>query len=223
VNRRARAALAAELAAVDELFEGRVFAELSQLLPDGATLWAGSSMPVRDLDTFFPTVPQKVRMLANRGANGIDGVVSSALGAAAAGPGPTVLVLGDISFYHDMNGLLAATRHGLSLTIVLLNNDGGGIFSFLPQASAPALMATTNSGESLFELLFGTPHGLDFSHAAALYGATYRRVGDWPGFRAAVQAGIAQGGLHIVEVPTDRRRNVVLHRRCWPAVAEALR
>jgi 2-succinyl-5-enolpyruvyl-6-hydroxy-3-cyclohexene-1-carboxylate synthase len=219
-NRRAREVLSSELAAMDELFEGRVFAELANLLPAHATLWAGSSMPVRDLDTFFPAREHPIRFLANRGANGIDGVVSSALGAAAAGPGPTVLAIGDISFYHDMNGLLAAARHGLDLTIVLINNDGGGIFSFLPQATA--LHSAGDDATDHFELLFGTPHGLDFRHAAALYGATYTRVADWPHFRAAVQAGMANGGLHVVEVPTDRHRNVVLHRRCWPAVATAL-
>ncbi|CAA9579044.1 MAG: 2-succinyl-5-enolpyruvyl-6-hydroxy-3-cyclohexene-1-carboxylic-acid synthase, partial [uncultured Thermomicrobiales bacterium] len=108
-----RAAIAGQLAAADEPFEGRVFAELAELLPSGATLFAGNSMPVRDLDAFFPSSGRAIRCLANRGANGIDGVVSSALGAAAATDGPTVLVIGDLSFYHDLNGLLAAKRHGI--------------------------------------------------------------------------------------------------------------
>jgi 2-succinyl-5-enolpyruvyl-6-hydroxy-3-cyclohexene-1-carboxylate synthase len=151
--------------------------------------------------------------MANRGANGIDGVVSSALGVAAYGAGPVVLVLGDISFYHDMNGLLAARSYNLNLVIVLLNNDGGGIFSFLPQATLPA---------DTFEQLFGTPHGLDFSHSAALYGARYTRIADWSRFRQAIQRGLADGGLHIIEVQTDRAQNVAMHRRCWPVVSSAL-
>ncbi len=220
-NRRAREALERELASIDEPFEGRVFAELRTLLPGGSTLWVGSSMPVRDLDTFFGKTSRPIRILANRGANGIDGVISSALGAAAARPGPHVLVIGDISFYHDMNGLLAAARYGLDLTVILLNNDGGGIFSFLPQAEEVSLLDEGDEGRSPFEQLFGTPHGLDFAHAATLYSATFVRAGTWPGFRGAVEAGIEAGGLHIVEVRTERRRNVVLHRRCWPAVAEA--
>jgi 2-succinyl-5-enolpyruvyl-6-hydroxy-3-cyclohexene-1-carboxylate synthase len=199
-----------------------MLAELAALLPGGSTLWVGSSMPVRDLDTFAAKTPRAVRVLANRGANGIDGVVSSALGAAAAGAGPHVLAIGDVSFYHDMNGLLAAARHGLDLTIVLLNNDGGGIFSFLPQAEQSSLVAVDGDGRSQFEELFGTPHGLDFSHAAALYGARFERPADWDGFRRAVRAGIEQGGLHIVEIRTERARNVVQHRRCWQVVAEAL-
>jgi len=215
-NRLARAAIDRELAALDELFEGKVFAELADLLPDGAVLYAGNSMPVRDLDTFFRASERHIWFLSNRGVNGIDGVVSSALGAAAAlhSAGPLVLVIGDLSFYHDSNGLLAAKQHGLDATIVLLNNDGGGIFSFLPQATEAA---------EHFELLFGTPHGLDFRPIAEAYGARFTRVRTWPEFREAVGAGIGGRGLHVVEVPTERRRNVALHRRIWPAVSQALR
>ncbi len=213
VDARARATIADELARIEEPFEGRVFAELAALLPDGATLFAGNSMPVRDLDTFFPSSERRLRFLANRGANGIDGVVSTALGAAAALAGPLALVIGDLSFYHDMNGLLAARRHGLRATIVLLNNDGGGIFSFLPQAE---------HGEQ-FERLFGTPHGLDFRHVAALYGLAFTRVESWPAFREAVRASLAGDGVSVIEVPTERPRNVELHRRIWPAVAQAVR
>ncbi|MDI3340691.1 MAG: 2-succinyl-5-enolpyruvyl-6-hydroxy-3-cyclohexene-1-carboxylic-acid synthase [Sphaerobacter sp.] len=212
VDRVTRTAIADRLARLDELFEGKVFAELAALLPEGSTLFAGNSMPVRDLDTFFPRSRRAIRFLANRGANGIDGVISSALGAVATGEGPLVLAIGDISFYHDMNGLLAARLHQLSATIVLLNNDGGGIFSFLPQAAYP----------EHFETLFGTPHGLDFRPVADLYGAAYTRVATWDAFREAVAQGVAAPGLHIVEVPTDRARNVTLHREMWRAVSAAL-
>jgi 2-succinyl-5-enolpyruvyl-6-hydroxy-3-cyclohexene-1-carboxylate synthase len=171
-------------------------------------------MPVRDLDTFFPGNQRKIRLVANRGANGIDGVVSTALGFAAAGQGPVVLGIGDLSFYHDMNGLLAAKLHGLNLTIVVTNNDGGGIFSFLPQAS--------QTDRATFEMLFGTPTGLDLGAATALYGGTFTRVRDWEHFREAVATGIAGNGLHVVEVVTDRERNVPQHRAIWKAVSESL-
>jgi 2-succinyl-5-enolpyruvyl-6-hydroxy-3-cyclohexene-1-carboxylate synthase len=213
VDRQARATIVEELGRLEEPFEGRVFAELTELLPDGATLVVGNSMPVRDLDAFLPSTERTIRFLANRGANGIDGVVSTALGAAAALAGPLVLVIGDLSFYHDMNGLLAARRHGLRATIVLLNNDGGGIFSFLPQAE---------HGEQ-FERLFGTPHGLDFRHAAALYGLSYTRVERWPAFRKAIRASLAGQGVAVIELPTERGRNVELHRQIWQAVAHACR
>jgi 2-succinyl-5-enolpyruvyl-6-hydroxy-3-cyclohexene-1-carboxylate synthase len=215
VDRQARAAIDEQLARQDELFEGKVFAELAALLPDGATLYAGNSMPIRDLDTFFPASERRIDFLANRGTNGIDGVVSSAFGASAAGRGPLVLAIGDISFYHDSNGLLAARQYGLDATVVLLNNDGGGIFSFLPQASELV--------PEEFELLFGTPHGLDFRPLAETYGATFTRVESWDEFRTAVTRGLGEGGLHIVEVPTERTRNVTLHRELWPLVAAAWR
>ncbi len=210
---RVRRAVASRLATLDEPFEGKVFSELSELLPDGAVLYVGNSMPVRDLDTFLPTTTRAVRVLGNRGASGIDGLVSSALGVAAVSPGPVVLVLGDLAFYHDLNGLLAAKLHRLRATIVLLNNNGGGIFSFLPQAAYP----------EHFETLFGTPTGLDFRAAAELYGAAFGRAGSWPVFRDGIRAGLASGGLTIVEVPTDRARNVALHDEVWAAVEAALR
>jgi 2-succinyl-5-enolpyruvyl-6-hydroxy-3-cyclohexene-1-carboxylate synthase len=123
-----------------------------------------------------------------------------------------VLVIGDLALYHDMNGLLAARLHALDATIVVLNNDGGGIFSFLPQARHPAH----------FEQLFGTPHGLTFAPAAELYGAQYRRADDWGALREAVAAGVTGRGLHIVEMRTHRARNVALHQEAWAAVAAAL-
>ncbi len=200
------------LGRLEELFEGRVLASMANLLPDGATLFVGNSMPVRDLDSFFGGSPKNIRLLANRGANGIDGVISSALGVAAAGQGPLVLVIGDISTYHDLNGLLAAKLHKLNATIVVLNNDGGGIFSFLPQAGYP----------HNFEQLFGTPHGLDFEPVMGMYGAKFSRVQDWPAFEKAMQNALKEDGLKVIEVPTHRDSNVTLHRQMWAAVYEGL-
>ncbi len=211
-----RSAISVHVAGNDEWFEGRVFAELADLLPEGSTLVVGNSMPVRDLDAFFPGQDRALRFFANRGANGIDGVVSTALGVAAAGQGPVALVIGDLSFYHDMNGLLAAKLHALDALVIVLNNDGGGIFSFLPQAS--------QTDASSFETLFGTPIGLDVAAAAAVYGAGYTRPESWDEFRVAVSDGLRSGsGLRIVEVVTERDRNVVQHRAVWAAVRSRLR
>jgi 2-succinyl-5-enolpyruvyl-6-hydroxy-3-cyclohexene-1-carboxylate synthase len=211
LNAATRYAIERHLGASDELSEVRVFSELGRLLPDGAVIYAGNSMPVRDLDTFLPASERRVRCMSNRGANGIDGVVSSALGASAAGIGPVVLVIGDISLYHDMNGLLAARQHALDLLVVLVNNDGGGIFSFLPQADE----------SPDFEMLFGTPHGLDFRPFVEGYGGSFTRVSDWSSFEQAVSDGLARVGLNVVEVPTDRARNVAQHRAVWAAVTRA--
>lgn len=196
------------------LFEGRVFSELEALLPAGATLYVSNSMPVRDLDTFFWANARSLRILGNRGANGIDGVISSALGASAGDKdgAPTVLVIGDLAFLHDLGGLIAAHLHHLSLTIVLINNDGGGIFSFLPQANHPAH----------FERLFGTPTGLDVGPAVQMYGGQFHCASDWEQFRQAVRQSMSEGGLQVIEVQTERESNVEMHRRLWQRVSQAL-
>ena len=153
-------------------------------------------------------------VLANRGANGIDGTVSTAFGAAAAAPGPVVLLIGDVALAHDVGGLLAATRTEARLTIVLLHNDGGGIFDFLP-------VSATQPPEHYVRHV-ATPHGLDFSHAAALYGCDYERAEDVEGFRAALRRALAAPRTAIVAVHTDREANVALHREVWEAVARAI-
>ena len=168
-------------------------------------------MPVRDLDSFLASNSKPLNVVANRGAAGIDGVTSSALGAAAAGGGPVVLVVGDVSFYHDMNGLWAAARHGLDLTVVLVNNNGSGIFHYLPQASET----------DVFEEWFGTPTNIDFSLAVRMYGGRYTLAADWPAFRTAMK-GVRGGGLHVIEVRTDRARNAAMHREAWAAARLAV-
>jgi 2-succinyl-5-enolpyruvyl-6-hydroxy-3-cyclohexene-1-carboxylate synthase len=196
-----------------DLSEPRVAAELGVRLPDDATLVVASSMPVRDVETFFPARDTPPRVLSNRGANGIDGTVSTAFGVAAAGAGPTVLLIGDVALAHDIGGLLAARRLGLPLVVVLLNNDGGGIFHFLP---------VEREGAD-FEEHVATPHGLDFALAAELYGLGYVRVSDPRAFREALDGALAAQIATILEVRTDRAENVQLHRRVWEAVAGSVR
>jgi 2-succinyl-5-enolpyruvyl-6-hydroxy-3-cyclohexene-1-carboxylate synthase len=191
---------------------------LGDLLPDGGLLWAGNSMPVRDLDDWLAAGASSIRPLSNRGANGIDGVVSTALGAAAADVGPVVLVVGDLSFLHDLNALVAARLHGLSATIVLIDNDGGGIFSFLSQAmtDAPEVGLPDH-----YEELFGTPHGIDVGPIVTALGGEYRAVGP-DELRQALAGSIGRPGVRVLGFRTDRRRNVELHREAATAVAAAL-
>lgn len=214
LDRCARSALDAWLTEVDrsgEAFEGGAIAALAAALPDGATFYVGSSMPVRDLDAFVGGSGRAVRFVANRGANGIDGVLSSALGASVASDGPLALAIGDISFLHDLGGLAAAKRHGLRATVLLLNNDGGGIFSFLPVAE-----------HEQFEALFGTPHGLDFSAVGRLFDVTFRRPEGPAELRAEIAASRDAPGVTVIEVRTERARNVVLHREAQRVVGAAL-
>ena len=213
VARAALDGLVREHTAGGEAFEGAVPTALAEALPDGATIVAGNSMAVRDVDAFLAARPRELRIVGTRGASGIDGVVSTAVGAAAAGTGPVAALVGDLSFLHDLNGLWALRRHGLPLLVVLVNNDGGGIFHFLPQAEL--------AGDA-FEEWFGTPHGLDFEGAITTFGGRLLRpeVRDWD---AALRAGAAAPGLTVVELRTDRARNVALHRDAWARVDAALR
>jgi 2-succinyl-5-enolpyruvyl-6-hydroxy-3-cyclohexene-1-carboxylate synthase len=221
------------------LSEPAVATELGVLLPWDATLFVASSMPVRDIETFWPVRDDPPRVLCNRGANGIDGIVSSAFGVAATDEGPVVLLIGDVALAHDIGGLLAAKRLELKLTIVLLNNDGGGIFDFLPVADVPmaravepvagdptdkaaADLADAASGGDLYTRHIATPTGLDFADAARLYGLAHSRVADVSGFRAALEQALTGERSAIVEVRTEREANVRLHRDVWRAVSAAL-
>ncbi len=182
-------------------------------VPDGGNLFVSSSMPIRDLEWFGPP-REHLRVFANRGANGIDGVVSSALGVALATNRPTALLIGDVAFLHDSNALLGLASRGVDLTMVVVDNDGGGIFEFLPQAGA--------LDRARFERLFGTPHGVDLAALAAVHSATVHEPVTAVEVGPAVQSGLALGGLHVVIVRTDREANVVLHHELNTAVAQAL-
>ncbi|MCJ7712530.1 MAG: 2-succinyl-5-enolpyruvyl-6-hydroxy-3-cyclohexene-1-carboxylic-acid synthase [Chloroflexi bacterium] len=219
-DRAAGEAMDAWLAALDESFEGSPWPVLADALPDGAVLWAGSSMPVRDMDAWLPSTDRAITVRSNRGANGIDGVVSTALGSAAVADGPVALVLGDIAFLHDLNALVAARLHGLSATIVLVNNDGGGIFSFLPQAQPVAAQPGTGLPEH-YEELFGTPHGIDVGPIVIALGGEHRVVGP-ADLAPASRDSIGRPGVRVLELRTDRARNVQLHRDVAAVVAKAL-
>ena len=214
VDTTTREAISIAIAGDETPFEGRAVAEVAALLPAGSTLVAGNSMPVRDIDAFVRGDRRDLKIVGNRGANGIDGMNSSALGAAAVAGGPVVLVVGDLSYFHDLNGLLAARKFGLDATIVVLNNDGGGIFSFLPQAE--------QLDEPIFESLFGTPTGLDVAKTAELFGAAYACPDNWSSVRRDVCRSLYERGLSIVEIVTDRERNVAQHRAIWKSVGDAL-
>lgn len=195
----------------DEIFEGKVITEIVELLPDNAALFVSNSMPIRDADTFFFNNDKDVQVLANRGVNGIDGIISTALGVSVS-QAPLVLVTGDLAFYHDLNGLLAAKLHKLHATIIIINNDGGGIFSFLPQYGE----------KKHFETMFGTPLGLDYEHAVKMYEGSFSRSESWEDFRRHVTAGMETDGLHVVEIRTNRESNLQMHRSLWASISEAI-
>jgi 2-succinyl-5-enolpyruvyl-6-hydroxy-3-cyclohexene-1-carboxylate synthase len=215
-DERAAEAILGVLASED-LNEPAIAVELGVLLPAAATLFVASSMPVREIETFWPVRPDPPRVLCNRGANGIDGIVSSAFGAAAEAEGPVVLLIGDVALAHDIGGLLTAKRLDLKLTIVLVDNGGGGIFDFLP-VSRTAMAKEAD----IYTRHIATPPGLDFAQAAALYGLAHERAETVPTFRAALERALSpQVGSAIVHVKTDRASNLELHGRVWSAVADS--
>ena len=168
-------------------------------------------MPIRDLE-WYAHPGHELAVHANRGANGIDGVVSTAVGVALGDYSrPTALLVGDVAFLHDSNGLLGAAQRGIDLVIVVIHNDGGGIFSFLPQAESVE--------PDRFEHLYGTPHGLDLVALARAYGVDASEVDD---VEAAARAALEKGGVHVLVARTDRRENVEVHRRLNAAVADAI-
>ena len=219
-GRAADVAMGLWLDTLDEPFEGMPWSILADALPDGGVLWASSSMPVRDLDAWLPSTDRAITVRSNRGANGIDGVVSTALGSAAVADGPVALVVGDIAFLHDLNALVAARLHGLSATIVLVNNDGGGIFSFLPQAQPAAALPGSGLPEH-YEELFGTPHGIDLAPIVRALGGEHRLVTDRD-LDAAIRDSVVRPGVRVLELRTDRARNLELHRDLAATVRRAL-
>lgn len=191
--------------------EGAYTSSLFDELPSDVDLISGSSMPIRDTDTFFRKTAKSIKIFANRGTNGIDGVVSTALGIQAHRQRPAYLLIGDLSFLHDVNGLIATRFHETDLTIVIMNNDGGGIFSYLPQATI----------ERHYEDLFGTPTGLTFEHIAAMYDAEYHAVTTLDNFKEVLNDK-KEKPLRILEVFTNRQENVRAHRALWKKMIERL-
>lgn len=189
--------------AIDEphCFEGRTIRELQKQIPEDGQIFVANSMTIRDFDYFWFSGESKAVLYGNRGVNGIDGTISTALGLAANGR-PTYLVTGDLSLFHDLNGLAVAKTHNLNLTIILHNNDGGGIFEYLPQ-----------KGTKHFDYLFSTSQGLDYSGAAKLYGCGYTKISS-PDELSSVLANVSQEtGVHIIEIPTNREYSRELHKK----------
>mgnify|MGYP000873468900 FL=1 len=182
-------------------FEGRTIRELQQHISSNAQVLVANSMSIRDFDYFWFSGESKATLYGNRGVNGIDGTISTALGLAANGR-TTFLVTGDLSLFHDLNGLAVAKTHNLNLTIILHNNDGGGIFEYLPQ-----------KGTKHFDYLFSTSQGLDYSGAAKLYGCGYTKIASPDELSAVLAKVSSESGVHIIEIPTNREYSRQLHKK----------
>ena len=189
--------------AVDEpyCFEGRTIRELQEHIPEDGQIFVANSMTIRDFDYFWFSGESKAVLYGNRGVNGIDGTISTALGLATNGK-PTYLVTGDLSLFHDLNGLAVAKTHNLNLTIILHNNDGGGIFEYLPQ-----------KGTKHFDYLFSTSQGLDYGGAAKLYDCGYTKISSPDELGSVLNKVSSESGVHIIEIPTNREYSRELHKK----------
>jgi 2-succinyl-5-enolpyruvyl-6-hydroxy-3-cyclohexene-1-carboxylate synthase len=292
----AREAIAKCLEPIESMFEGKAFAQLGQWLPIDCCIYVASSMPIRDLDTFFQPADAQLsdfselselaeisakheplhrnsqelvnndaiaasftpasksyqdqkdqsiskisntdsqlnsqldpgyqatllnktpitRVLANRGANGIDGTISSALGATWGSDynsrQPVILICGDLAFYHDLNGLMAVKQYNLNLTVILLNNNGGGIFDMLPIAEF----------KQVCEPLFNTPHDLDFAPIVTAYGCEHVAINSWAQFKTEVLASLTKPGTQILELNSNRQENYQIRQQIWQEVKGAI-
>ncbi|MGI8649377.1 MAG: 2-succinyl-5-enolpyruvyl-6-hydroxy-3-cyclohexene-1-carboxylic-acid synthase [Rubrobacter sp.] len=194
----------------DRLLEPFVARVVARELPPGSGLVVASSLPVRDMDSYAEPVPGRgyVPVAVNRGASGIDGTVATAAGFSLGHGGPVTLLIGDLALLHDLNSL--AMLRNLPVTVVVVNNDGGGIFSMLPIARH----------EEFFETYFGTPHGLGFEDAARMFGLAYRKPHTMSEFRGAYRDISREAGPGIIEVVTDRDESVELRRKLAREIAE---
>ncbi|HZW69170.1 MAG TPA: thiamine pyrophosphate-dependent enzyme, partial [Pseudogracilibacillus sp.] len=200
-----------QAASSEELTEGTAVRQVIEQLGEKSHLFVANSMPVRDVDSFLLATEKQINIYANRGVSGIDGTMSSALGVAASGKHVTLLI-GDLSFYHDLNSLLIAKRYQLPITIVLINNNGGGIFSFLPQAKE----------EKYFEHLFGTPLDIDFKHAVDLYEGNYNLVKSEAELASVLKKSKTLNQFSVIELQTNRAENVTWHRDLWAKIVKRL-
>ena len=210
----ARRVLDRELLEQAALSEPGVVRTLASCLPDPATLFVASSMPVRDVDSFWPAASRRLRVVANRGANGIDGTLSTALGTAAGCGTPCAALVGDLALLHDWSGVLVARSSELDATIVVVDNDGGGIFEFLPIASS--------APRAIFERHLATPHGVDLCSALAGFGLECTQAREPGALRDSIRDSLGRPGVQFVLVRSDRRANAELHRKLYEQVAAAL-
>jgi 2-succinyl-5-enolpyruvyl-6-hydroxy-3-cyclohexene-1-carboxylate synthase len=208
-ERAAREAIETELSGVDDLTEPGLQLALGAAYRDGELVYTASSMPIRDQEAFLPATAADATFLSNRGANGIDGLISSGIGAAAATGRPTTIVTGDLGLLHDIGGLAALREVSTPVRIVVINNDGGGIFHFLPQEEI--------LDDAEFEALLGTPRGVDVAKAAALFDLPHRRLESFDDLSDALSAGTG-----LIEIQVDRQANVDLHHRLADRVAAAI-
>ena len=192
--------------------EARVIPEVIASIPNRSRIMLSNSMPVRDFDYFATNTDKEITVFDNRGASGIDGIISTALGIASDHKYPTILITGDLAFYHDSNGLLAARKYRIPLVIVLINNNGGGIFEVLP----------ISKHRKYFKDYFLTPHNLDFSKVVSAYEGNYTLARSWNHFQQSLKSSFKKNSFSVIEIKTNPKRSLAIRKRYWQQVDDAL-
>ncbi|MFN3361984.1 MAG: 2-succinyl-5-enolpyruvyl-6-hydroxy-3-cyclohexene-1-carboxylic-acid synthase [Pseudanabaenaceae cyanobacterium] len=210
-NHLSQLVLDAWMATIDYAFEGKIYYELAPLLPDNTIIYIGNSTPIRDLDTYFHN-SQRVTVFSNRGTNGIDGMISSAMGVAKVATNPVLLICGDLTFCHDINGLLLGKLNDINLTILLIDNNGGAIFEMLP----------ISQFDPPFSQLFLTPIGLDFAQIVTGYGAHWQEVSSISHLTSAIKESLPAPGVKVISIKTDRERDWQQRHNFWQRVIQTI-
>jgi 2-succinyl-5-enolpyruvyl-6-hydroxy-3-cyclohexene-1-carboxylate synthase len=197
---------------IPQIHEGKIISELIEALPEKCNLMISNSLPIRDVDSFASQTKKQIHAFTNRGASGIDGITSTALGIASASKEPTFLLTGDLAFYHDMNGLHNSYKYKIPLTIILINNGGGGIFESLPIAKY----------DEFFKEHFLTPLNLDFTKFVQGYKGTFLRINSWNKLRIQLRRAVKSNRLTVLEVKTDAVKSKQHRQKYWLAAADKI-
>ncbi len=196
----------------ESFFEGKILRVVLDAVPDGAQVMISNSMPIRDLDYFVSSLEKNIHIHTNRGASGIDGINSTALGIAVTTASPVYLITGDLAFYHDLNGLIASRKYNIPLQVILINNNGGGIFELLPIADY----------RDIFNEYFLTPHDINFENFVSGYGGSFHTIQSWDDLSEKLKKNSNDTILNVYEIKTDPARSTELRKLYWQKVEEAL-
>lgn len=192
--------------------ESRIIKEILDVIPENSNIMISNSMPIRDFDYFAYKTEKDIAVYNNRGASGIDGIISTALGVSAESKKTTVLLTGDLAFYYDLNGLLAAKKYSLPLIVVLINNNGGGIFEVLP----------ISKYKNIFKEYFITPHSLEFSNFVKAYNGKYKLIKNWGNFKNSFKQALTNKTFSVLEIKTDASKSLNQRENYWKEVTKNL-
>ncbi|NOX64548.1 MAG: hypothetical protein GXO85_01820, partial [Chlorobi bacterium] len=191
-------------------FEGKIINEVINFAPDSANIMVSNSLPVRDMDSFAGRSDKRINIFSNRGASGIDGIISTSSGIKASDKNPTFLIIGDLAFYHDINGLLSLKKYSIPLVVILLNNSGGGIFELLPIAK-----------EKIdFQNYFKTSLGIDFRNITTAFSGNYSLIKSWNELSSEIKKAVKRKTFSVLEIKIDSKKTLQMRKNIWNEIKQ---